>query len=380
MKRIFCLFLILCLLLAGCGPEPAAVPEPAPAPDPTPVLRCGAYAMTNAQFQYYFCYQYAAILDAYGDGAFDPKEPLDQQSYDDTRNWEEFLTEQALTLAEQTMQLCLAAEAADYSQPATGDLEQATEEIARAQGYLNADGQGDSQAYLTASYGEGASLAGYGEFLEDMALAYAYSQHLHNGGSYTEAEITAFYDERAGDYQESFQLFKTEARQMELRLIRFYPNDPSVEADWEEARERAQAVLAEYEKDPTEENFAALADAKGEDYNAPAGGLYTQVSPGSLSEALNTWLYPEEGGPSAGDYALLEETDACVLCYVSSLSERPYWMSVVENDMRYEAYFTAFAEIQSTYVFTQLPENVSINLPTAHSAEKELPEGVEAEG
>ncbi|MBE6932879.1 MAG: hypothetical protein E7464_05835 [Ruminococcaceae bacterium] len=371
MKRtVICLLLAAFLLFAGCKPAPK------------PVLTCEAadYIMTAEQLSYYFCYQYAGILDAYGDQAFDPKQSLSLQSYDENQSWEEFFVSQALTLAEQTMQLCLAAEAEGFTLPQTGDLDAITADTAREQGYVTQSGEGDVAAYLKANYGEGATLEGYRDFLESMALASAYSEHLHTSSEFSNDEIEAFYDSREADYADSFGIAKTDARPMDIRLIRFYPDDPGSADHWADAEARAQSVLEEFEKDPTEANFAALADARTEDFNAPEGGLYTGVSPGTQQENVDLWLYPADGTRAAGDYVLLEEPDACVLCYVSAVSERPYWMSVVENDMRYEAYFNAFAELQQKYVFEQYPENVDLRVPTAHSAANVPAEGVEAVG
>lgn len=371
MKRtILCLLLAVCLLFGGCNAAPKIV------------LQCTAadYTMNSDQFQYYFCYQYAAILDAYGDQAFDPKQPLSQQSYDETQSWEDFLVAQALTLAEQTAQLCVAAEAAGFTLPQNGDLETITADTAKENGYVNQSGEGDVPGYLTAYYGEDATLEGYREFLEAMALASAYSEHLHTAGEFTEEEIEAFYNSHAEDYAESLGLPKSDDRPMDVRLIRFYPDDPGSAAHWSDAENRAKAVLEEFLQEPTDETFALLADAHTEDYNAPEGGLYAQISPGALPEAINEWLYPEGEARTAGDYALLEEADACVLCYVSAISDQPYWMSVAENDMRYEAYFAAFAQMQQEFVFAQFPENVDLRVPTAHNAKDAALEGIEAVG
>lgn len=371
MKRtVLCLVLAICLLFGGCSA------------DPKPVLACAAadYTMNADQFQYYFCYQYAGILDTYGDQAFDPKQPLSQQSYDETQSWEAFLVSQALTLAEQTAQLCLAAEAAGFTLPATGDLDTAAAQTAKESGYVNQSGNGDVNAYLTAYYGKGATLEGYREFLEDMALASAYSEHLHTVWEFTDEEIEAFYDSRAEDYAESFDLPKTDDRQMDVRLIRFYPDDPGSAAHWSDAEARANAVLEEFRRNPSDEAFAALADAHTEDFNAPEGGLYAQISPGMLAQGINDWLYPEGEERKSGDCAILEDYDACVLCYVSAVSDRPYWMSVVENDMRYEQYFSAFAQLQQDFEFEKFPENVDLRVPTAHHAKDVPPAGIEAVG
>ena len=397
MKRLICLLAALCLL-AGCA-APAAQDEPpaqntpvqeapdeqpaennpddashadeketpAPTDDTAPVLTCGEYAMTSAQFQYYFGQQYAAVLDAYGSSAIDPSKDLDAQSYDAEQSWAEFLTEQAFSLAEQTQMLCLAARAAGFA-PVEG--EPMTEDAARSQGYA------DVQALLTASYGDGAGPEGYQAFARDLATAEAYSETL-SGGEYTEAELEAYYDAHAQDYEGVFHVEKNDDRPMDVRIIRFYPNDLSSDADWAAAEERARAAEAEFQKNPTDETFAALADERTEDFKAPDGGLYQGLGPDGKG-ALAEWLFPKEGSRAAGDLTLLRESDAWALCYVSALSERTSWQLAVEQDMRRDDYLKALDELRKTYVFERHPENIDLRVPTAHNAERF--EGVEAVG
>lgn len=364
-KRILLLLLALCLL-AGCGSKTAG-----------PVLTCESadYTMDSERFQYYFCYQYANVLASYGDAAFDPAGDLAKQMYDDTTSWQEFLIEQGMTLAEQTARLCIAAKAAGFTLPEPlSDLESVTLETAKENGY------GDTQSYLNAYYGEGATMEGYRAFLEEMALASAYSEQLHTQGEYSDEEIEAFYDSHAADYADTFHIPKNYDAQMDVRLIRFYPNDPGNAGDWASAEKRAQAVLEEYLEDPTEEHFAALADEHTEDYNCPPGGLYEQIAPGQMNDKLNEWFYPKDTSRGPGDCEWVDDGDACVLCYVSAVADTPYWKAVAENDMRYADYISAVNEIDERYTFTRNPENVNLRVPTAHTAASAIPEGVVAVG
>ena len=366
MKKIICILLLLCLLV-GCGAKQA------------PVLTCADadYQLNSDQFQYYFCYQYANVLESYGDEAFDPAAPLSDQPYDDTQSWEDFLIAQGMTLAEQTARLCLAAKAADFALPqgdALGDLAQITLETAQGCGYETVD------AYLTAYYGEGADLDGYREFLEAMALASAYSEHLNTAPTYTDDEVEAFYDSRAADYADTFGVPKNYDCPMDVRMIRFYPDDPGSQDDWRDAEARAQATLEEFWLSPSDEAFAALADARTEDYNAPDGGLYSQVAPGQLSSELNGWLFPKDTYRVPGDCDWVDDGDACVLCYISAVNDRTYWRIVAENDLRYADYIAALNELDQAYTFAQHPENVTLRVPTAHTAAPSIPEGTVAVG
>ena len=369
-------WLLLLALLAGCAspaaPEAPAVQE-APAESAAPVLTCGDYAMDSGEFQYYFGQQYATVLDSYGAEAFDPTKPLADQAYDDSRSWADFLTDQAFTLAEQTQQLCLAAEAEGFTADGSAAPAALTEAQAKEAGFA------DLAAYLTACYGEGADEAGYRAFLADMGTAAAYSEHLLNAPQYTDEEIEGFYDEHATDYAEIFDLPKTYDCLLDVRIIRFYPDDLDSEADWAAAEARAEHVADLFRAEGTEEAFAKLADAYTEDFNCPDGGLYTKLHPGELP-ALDGWLFAKDSRRGAGDVELLKEDDAWALCYVSAVGDRPYWMIVAENDLRYADYFAAFETLKKEYVFERHPENVELRVPTAHNAKKEPPEGVEAVG
>ena len=375
MRRLLPWLLVLCLLAGCASPAPAASETPAaeeaPAALAGPVLTCGDYAMDSDGFQYYFGQQYAVALDSYGLEAFDPAQPLEDQAYDDSQSWADFLTDQALTLAEQTQQLCLAAKAAGFTAEAAPAA--VTDQQAGEAGYA------DLADYLTACYGAGATAEGYRAFLADMGTAAAYSEQLLTAREYTDEEIEHFYDERATDYAEVFDLPKSYDCLLDVRIIRFYPDDPDSEADWQAAGARAERVADLFRADGTEAGFAALADEYTEDYNSPAGGLYTELHPGQLP-ALDEWLFAKDSRRGVGDVELLREDDAWALCYVSAVGERPYWMIVAENDLRYADYFAAFEALRKEYVFERHPENIDLRVPTAHNAKKELPEGIEAVG
>ena len=383
MKKSLLLLLALCLL-AGCtapaaqeapaSEAPAAAESPeASAASAGPVLVCGDYAMDADEFQYYFGYQYAAVLDAYGDSAFDPEKPLEDQPYDDSQSWADFLIEQALNLAEQTQQLCLAAEKAGFRLPEGTELSAVTDETAKNEGYAGLDD------YLTACYGEGADPEGYRAFLTDMLTASEYSRQLMDAKTYTDEEIERFYDERATDYAEIFNLPKNYDCLLDVRIIRFYPDDPGSEDDWQAAEQRANRVADLFRADGSDAAFAALADEYSEDYNCPEGGLYTELHPGQIP-ALDDWLFAKDSRRGVGDCELLREDDAWALCYIKAVGDRPYWMIVAENDLRYADYFAAFEALKTSFVFERHPENVNLRVPTAHNAKKKLPEGIEAVG
>ncbi len=378
------LALCLVLLLSACGkaaqePVRSQPVEQAPELSNQIVLSCESAELTinEAQFQYYFGHQFASVLDAYGERAFDPAQDLSAQAYDDTQSWQDVLLTQALDQAEQTAQLCLAAKAAGFSDPAPqrfDEIEKLVEQSAKEQHYPSAE------AYLAANYGEGATVSGYIEFLQNAALADAYSQSLLTDREYPAEEVEAFYDSHAEDYAGTFDISKNDECRLDVRMIRFYPDDPGDPKDWSDAEARANDVIKQLEKEATDEAFAALADQYTEDFKAPEGGLYEKLSPGMNSAILDEWLFPEEETRKPGEWKLLREDDVYTLCYVSAAEDTPYWQIAAEQDMRYADYINDLSALQETYRFTRYPENVTLRVPTAHIAKDDIPDNVEAVG
>ena len=75
---------------------------------------------------------------------------------------------------------------------------------------------------------------------------------------------------------------------------------------WAAAKERIEAIQAEYEAgDRTEDSFAALANAKSDDGNGTTGGLYTKIGPddGYVPEFLE-WIFAD--GRKVGDTGIVQ--------------------------------------------------------------------------
>ncbi len=386
MRKIGTIFALCFLLfLSACGKEAEEPVRSQPVIEEIPeqsdqiVLSCESADLTidEAQFQYYFGHQFAKVLEAYGENAFDPGQDLSAQAYDDTQSWQDVLLTQAFDHAEQTAQLCLAAKEAGFTDPAAqrlDEVEKLVEQSAKEKYFPSAE------AYLAANYGEGATVSGYSEFLQNVALADAYSQSLLTDREYPAEEVEAFYDSHAEDYADTFQISKDDKCRLDVRMIRFYPDDPSDPKDWSETEARANVVIKELEGSPTDETAAILADRYTEDFNAPDGGLYKKLSPGMNSASLDEWLFPEGQTRVPGDWKLLREDDVYTLCYVSAAEDIPYWRVVAEQDMRYADYINELSTLSETYIFTRYPENVTLRVPTAHIAENDIPDNVAAVG
>ncbi|MBO7184306.1 MAG: peptidylprolyl isomerase, partial [Oscillospiraceae bacterium] len=86
----------------------------------------------------------------------------------------------------------------------------------------------------------------------------------------------------------------------------------------------AEAILAQWLENPTEENFAALAKEYTEDSNGEAGGLYTDVYPGMMVTTFNDWCFDESR--QKGDYGIVETRFGYHIMFLSDFGEE-LWLA-----------------------------------------------------
>ncbi len=102
-----------------------------------------------------------------------------------------------------------------------------------------------------------------------------------------------------------------------------------------EALEKAEAYKAEYEANPTEENFIGLAKEYSADGNAEQGGLYEKVYKGQMVEEFENWCFDEARKP--GDVEIVETTYGYhVMYFVGENTE--FYTYAVDSSIRAERY------------------------------------------
>lgn len=131
---------------------------------------------------------------------------------------------------------------------------------------------------------------------------------------------------------------------------------PTDEA-WAAAREKIEAIQAEYEAgDRTEDSFAALANEKSEDGDGTTGGLYTKidVNDGFVPEFLE-WIFAD--GRSAGDTGIIQHIAGdddgnkywgYHFMYMVGDNE-PLWMRTVREDLTSEDLSAWMEELRGNY-------------------------------
>ena len=173
-----------------------------------PVLTCGDYALDNTSLGYYYWSEYFYFSEAYGEflsGTVDFSKPLQNQPYDETMSWEDFLLEETLNTVRDTMMMVFEAEAQGFVMPPEyeGTYQQVLVNFA---GAATEGGYADLDAYLQASYGKSADRGSFEAYLRHTHLAAAYADHLMAESMPTDEEARAYFAEREAEYTELYDL------------------------------------------------------------------------------------------------------------------------------------------------------------------------------
>ena len=344
------------------------------------VVVCDDFSMDNTQLSYYFWSEYYYLLSSYGDylpDSLDPAKPLSEQQYDEDTTWEDYILEQALVTVRNTMSMVFEAEKAGFTLPESYEtslesvLEQQKEGAVSA-GYTDETGEGNVDAYLQASYGPGATAASFREYLENSYLAAAYSDALYAEPTFTDQELSDYYDQFAADYAAD-GVEKDDTALRSVRVILVKPAEDSDEA-WSEAEASAQTLLDTWQAESgSEEDFAALAQAHSAGDTAQDGGLLENQAPSDLSGDLPDWVFDEARKP--GDTAVVRSDAGWNVVYYVGEGSGTVWEKTVEADLRRETYQNAFRTIADTYDFQVNYDAVRIARPSDGSAAETLPAG-----
>ena len=121
------------------------------------------------------------------------------------------------------------------------------------------------------------------------------------------------------------------------------------------AKERAEEILAEWEENATEENFAALAEQYSEDGGSNTnGGLYENVAKGQMVEEFNAFCFDE--GHKAGDTGIVYGNNGSYAGYhvIYYAGEGPVYAEyIAENALRNEDYNAYIEKITAAYEVTE---------------------------
>ncbi|MDD3164830.1 MAG: hypothetical protein PHS97_03135 [Oscillospiraceae bacterium] len=338
--------LLAAVIVAGVAAIVRRAPAQAPGSD-TVVATCADRQITNRAFAYYFWTEYFYILNN-ASNVPEGLSNLSSQRYDETRTWQDYVMEQASDTLSQTLALVARAQQEGFSLPQSRQQEldalpETLAENAAQYGFTDEAGNADVDGYLAESFGAGATQATFLQYMTDAYLAAAYSDALFYSAAFSEAEVEAYYDSFAADY-ESDGVEKTDTYLASVYDLCLTVTG-SEEAAYAAAEQEAARLLQSW--DGSAEGFAAL---ENDAALQAAFARYPDLHAGQLDAALDAWIFDAARAP--GDTAVLRAADGVHLLYFVGGSDHPQWYERALSDLRYENYISALREMVEGSGFT----------------------------
>lgn len=337
-----------------------------------PVVSCEAmdFTLTNTELGYYYWSEFFYFLESSGQflpASLDPSQPLEEQMYDEQTTWQRYILDRTLETVRNTKVMVFEAQKAgfvldEHYETSLRDVLDSFSQNAVQQGFTQEDGTADIQAYLADSFGEGATLDSFTAYLRDSYLAAAYADELFYGPTFTDQELSDYYDRFADDYAQE-GLLKDGQTLRTLRTVLLKPADLADETAWQTAKESAENLYATWRSQSgTEEDFAAMAQSHSADSQTAAqGGLQELVRKQSLTGELSDWAF--DPARKAGDCAVVRTDEGWVIAYYISASQQTAWQRQAEEDLRAETYQNTLRTIAGQYEFRVDYEAVRMEAP-----------------
>ena len=303
------------------------------------VATLGDAKLTNGQLQIYyqmsvieFLNQYSYYLSYFG---LDYTKPLDQQpcALLEGYTWQQYFLETALNTWMQNQALAIEAEKNGFQldevyQSRLDSVDQDMAASATANGFDSAD------AFLQSQCGSNTDMDDYKVYMNTYFNGYLYfSQLCETIETPSDEDLAAYFQtnkaelEAQGIKQDGSYL--VDVRHILIKVEGGVENadgtitfpDAAVAA---EAKVKAEQILAQWQENPTEENFGILAKEHTADSNGAAGGLYTDVSQGYMVKTFNDWCF--DPARQVGDYGIVETKFGYHIMYFSGRGEE-IWLT-----------------------------------------------------
>lgn len=250
----------------------------------------GSHKLTPAEFNYFYKDGFMNIYNQYNSSGLwsymgvDTSKPIEDQDCmmaEGGGTWKDYLTDTVLENAQQVYTLYDAAQAEGFTlnEEDQTSLDSTISSIASS---AESAGYKDADDYLEETYGKGANMESYTQYLTAQQVAYSYQTAKTEGFTYTDDELRSYYDENSQDYD------KVTYRHFDVATD---------ENDSNAAKETADAMQADL--DGTEESFIKAAQDhapegseetyEDEDYTLSKNQTYSAVSTDYAD-----WLFSQE--------------------------------------------------------------------------------------
>ncbi len=309
----------------------------------TVVARVGDKTLTNGELQvYYWMYVRQFLNSEMGYYAayigLDYTKPLDTQPcyYDASLTWHQYFLQEALSAWYSYQCMAIAAEDAGYVldaelQAEVDKLPQELEAAAITQGYANVD------AMLLAYVGPGADLSDYLSYENVYYVGNSYYHVASEALEPTDAEVEEYFNTYADEYAANG--LTKDNKLVDVRHILILPEGATIETinsgtfseeAWAAGYTQAENLLKQWNRKPTEENFAALANQHSADPGSNTnGGLYEDVYQGWANETFDAWCF--DPVRKVGDTGIVQSVSGWHIMYYAG--EQPLWPQYAKQDL-----------------------------------------------
>lgn len=307
------------------------------------VASCSGKELTNKSLAFYYWQQYYTFVNNYGtylSYLLDTTKGLDEQAYSEDETWQQALLSGATDMFHSITALNQEADEAGFelSEEDQAQLDAIPASLDATASYYGLE---DGLAYVQSSFGPTVTVEDYVAFARDNLRASRYMQLLVEQMEFTDAEISEYYDQNADSYASS-RVLKVDKPMVNVRHILVIPTEKSedgtsyTDAAWQEAEQKAQALLDEWKAgEATEDSFAALATENSEDPgSASNGGLYEDVYPGQMVDPFDAWCFDD--ARQTGDTGIVKTDYGYHVMYFVSKGEEIFWFETAKGDLRSE--------------------------------------------
>ena len=342
------------------------------------IAKCGDYELTNRGLQFFFWMEYLNFLSSISGYGVDPSafgmdvsKPLsEQQSMTEGMTWEQYFLSAALKSFRLSAISGSKAKSENFEMPTelSGYLETLNESLeSQAVNY----GFADATSFVQDSFGPGATVEGYADYIKLYYYGSFYENGIYEKLEYTDEELETYYNENKQSLLDSGVTKDDDISTVNVRhiLITWEDADGDGTPTDEEklaAQDAAESLLTEYQKNPTEDNFAALAAEHSTDPGSKSnGGLYEGVYPGQMVTNFNDWCFDKSR--QSGDTGIVETNYGYHVMYFVSKGDTPYWKSyILDHGFLTEKMDKQIEEWAADYPFSANLEKIVLGVPAMY--------------
>ena len=300
----------------------------------------GEDILNNSQFQLYYWMEFYQMMETYGDyllyfGLNTDASLAGQASLAENLTWEQYFVDSATQSFANYYALSKGAEKAGYQLPQEAEeyIASLTDEGGDFVAQLKENGFASADEYIKKTFGDGADLQDYIDYLRMYYYGVSYYNNVLYGepaDALTDAEIEKYYTQHSEEFTDVPKVNNVNVRHILITPEEQNSDGTYTDEAWAAAEEKANELLAQWQKDPTEENFAALANQNSDDPGSnTTGGLYEEVRPGQMVTEFDAWCFDTDR--KVGDAAIVKTTYGYHIMFFAGYGEGRYWVDKVRS-------------------------------------------------